>query len=251
MNQNPFIWLNDPLNYRGPNGVVAHLAEHVQYSVIAVGLGAAIALPLGLALGHSGRFAFLVSGANAVRALPTVGVLILFVVMISPHIGGRGDAAYLIPTEIVLVLLAVPPILSNTYAGVQSVAPETRDAAFGMGMTGRQVLLGVELPGSLPLIFSGLRSAVLQVVATATIAAYVGLGGLGRLVYDGQSVQDYAQSTAGALLVALLAVTSDLFLALCQRYAVSRGISGRFTTRSARMMGDAVEGELSQAGVAA
>jgi osmoprotectant transport system permease protein len=232
MNQNPIIWLNDPLNYQGRDGVWAHLAEHAQYSAAAVVIAAVIALPLGLILGHTGKLSLLVSAANALRALPTVGLLILFVVMISPHISGRGDAAYLIPTEIVLVVLAVPPILSNTFAGVQSVDPATRDAAFGMGMTGPQVLLRVEFPSSLPLIFSGLRSAVLQVVATATIAAYVGLGGLGRFVYDGLATQDYARSTAGALLVAILAVAADLLLAIAQRYTVSRGISGRFSRRA-------------------
>jgi osmoprotectant transport system permease protein len=232
VNQNPLIWLNDPLNYRGPDGVVAHLQEHLYYSVMALLIAAVVALPLGLLLGHTGRLASLVSAANALRALPTVGLLVLCVVMISPLITGTGDTAYLIPTEIVLVVLAIPPMLSNTYAGVQSVDPATRDAAAGMGMTGSQVLLRVELPSSLPLIFSGIRSATLQVIATATIAAYVGLGGLGRLVYDGLSVQDYARSSAGALLVALLAVAADLVLALAQRYTVSRGISGRFSRRA-------------------
>jgi osmoprotectant transport system permease protein len=232
MTSNPIVWLNDPLNYKGPDGVVTHLTEHLYYSGLALLIAAVIALPLGLLLGHTGRLSFLVSTANALRALPTIGLLILFVVMISPHITGTGDTAYLIPTEIVLVLLAIPPILSNTYAGVQSVNPATRDAAAGMGMTGGQVLLRVELPSSLPLIFSGVRSAALQVIATATIAAYVGLGGLGRFVYDGLAVQDYARSTAGALLVALLAVAADLVLAVVQRYTVSRGISGRFSRRT-------------------
>jgi osmoprotectant transport system permease protein len=141
---------------------------------------------------------------------------------------GKGDAAYLIPSEIVLVLLAVPPILSNTYAGVQNVDPAARDAAVGMGMTGRQVLLRVELPCSLPLVMSGLRSAALQVIATATIAAYVSLGGLGRLVFDGQAQQLYPKMVSGALLVAALAMVTDLLLALVQRVIVSRGLSGRY-----------------------
>ena len=130
----------------------------------------------------------------------------LLVVIIAPHFYGRTNAGYLIPTEIVLVLLAVPPILSNTYAGVQNVSPAVRDAAFGMGMTGPQVLSRVELPNALPLIFSGFRSATLQVIATATIASYVTLGGLGRFIYDGLAQQDYPQMISGGLLVAALAL---------------------------------------------
>jgi osmoprotectant transport system permease protein len=165
--------------------------------------------------------------------LPTLGLLIFFVVLISPHVHGKGDAAYLIPSEIVLVLLAIPPILSNTYAGVQNTDPAARDAAVGMGMTGPQVLLRVELPCSLPLVMSGLRSAALQVIATATIAAYVSLGGLGRMVFDGQAQQLYPKMVSGALFVALLAMTTDLLLAVLQRFIVSRGLSGRYTGTTA------------------
>jgi osmoprotectant transport system permease protein len=168
-----------------------------------------------------------VSAANAIRALPSVGLLVLLVVIIAPHFYGRTDTGYVIPTEIVLVLLAVPSILSNTVAGVQNVDPAVRDAAYGMGMTGPQVLFRVELPNALPLIFSGFRSATLQVIATATIASYVTLGGLGRFIYDGLAQQDYPQMISGGLLVAALALVSDLLLALAQRYAVSRGITGR------------------------
>jgi len=125
------------------------------------------------------------------------------------------------------VLLAVPPIMSNTYAGVQNVEPAARDAAFGMGMTGQQVLFRVELPNALPLMFSGLRSATLQVIATATIAAYVTLGGLGRFIYDGLAQQDYPQMISGGLLVAALALAADLLIALVQRLVVSPGITGR------------------------
>jgi osmoprotectant transport system permease protein len=126
----------------------------------------------------------------------------------------------------VLVLLALPPILANTYAGVGSVDPAVRDAARGVGMTASQVLLRVELPCALPLISAGLRSATLQVVATATIAAYIGLGGLGRYLIDGIALGDYPQTAGGAVLVAVLAVVLDGILALVQRRAVSPGISG-------------------------
>jgi osmoprotectant transport system permease protein len=227
-------WLNDPLNWTMSGGILDQLVAHLQYALIAMVIAGALALPAGLLIGHSGRGRWIVSAANALRALPVVGLLILLYVMIAPHIHSRGDSVYLIPTEVVLVLLAIPPILSNTYAGVQNVDPAVRDAAAGMGMRGGQVMRQVEFPNALPLILSGIRSATLQVIATATVAAYLGLGGLGRFVYDGQASQDFAQRDAGALLVALLAVAADLFLALIQRYAVSRGVSGRFASRSTR-----------------
>jgi osmoprotectant transport system permease protein len=225
-----FGWLTDPAHWQSTpfdTGILAQLGAHVGFSAIALAIGLLIALPAGLAIGHTGRGTWVVSAANAIRALPTVGVLVLLVVIIAPHFFGRTNSGYLIPTEIVLVLLAIPPILSNTYAGVQNVEPAVRDAAFGMGMTGRQVLMRVELPNSLPLIFSGFRSATLQVIATATIASYVTLGGLGRFIYDGLAQQDFPQMISGGLLVAVLALLSDLVLAVVQRYTVSRGITGR------------------------
>jgi osmoprotectant transport system permease protein len=133
-----------------------------------------------------------------------------------------------IPSVIVLVLLAVPPILSGTYSGIQGVDPAARDAANGMGMRGSEVLRKVEIPCSLPLMLSGIRSATLQVIATATIAASISLGGLGRYLIDGLSVSDYAEMASGAILVALLALVMDGVLALVQRTAVSPGLTGKF-----------------------
>lgn len=243
------VWLNDPDNWRGTQfttGILDQLQTHLTYSVIAVVIALLIGLPLGLFIGHSGRATSLISGLNAVRALPTVGVLVLLVVVIAPHFHGRTSTGYVIPTLIVLVLLAVPPILSNTFAGVQNVDPAVRDAAYGMGMTGPQVLWKVELPNSLPLIFSGLRSATLQVIATATIAAYVTLGGLGRFIYDGLAQQDYPQMISGGVLVAALALLADLVLALVQRYTVSRGLTRRFARST---VGGAVAADLEEAEV--
>lgn len=217
--------------WSGPDGVPARVLEHLQYSLLALLVAVAIGLPLGLLIGHTGRGTSAVAGlANALRALPSIGLLVLFVVLLAPRIAGSGDTAYLVPTEIVLVLLAVPPVLTSTFAGVQNVDAGARDAAAGMGMTGWQVLARVELPCALPLVLSGVRSAALQVVATATIAAYVSLGGLGRLVFDGLAQQDYPQMASGALLVAALAVALDLVLALLQRLLVSPGLSGRSST---------------------
>jgi len=231
---NTWSWLFDGANWRdslGQPGIATQLGNHVEYSAIALGIALAIGLPLGLLIGHSGRAGYLVSVVNGVRALPSIGLLVLFYVILAPHFHGRGNAVFLIPTEIVLILLAVPPILANTYAGVQNVSPDARDAARGMGMTGAQVLWKVEFPNALPLIFSGLRSATLQVISTATVAAYVGLGGLGRFVYDGLASHDFPQVTSGAILVAVLALVADLALALVQRYSTSRGVSGRFARR--------------------
>jgi osmoprotectant transport system permease protein len=234
-----FDWLSDSTHWQSTNfdtGILAQLGAHLQYSAIALAIALVLALPLGLWIGHTDRATWVVSAANAIRALPSVGLLVLLVVIIAPHFYGRTDTGYVIPTEIVLVLLAIPSILSNTVAGVQNVDAAARDAAYGMGMTGPQVLFRVELPNALPLIFSGLRSATLQVIATATIASYVTLGGLGRFIYDGLAQQDYPQMISGGLLVAALALASDLLLALLQRYTVSRGITGR-TSRSDRSGG--------------
>ncbi|MEO6703939.1 MAG: ABC transporter permease subunit [Jatrophihabitantaceae bacterium] len=222
-------WLSASAHWTSPDGVPARLREHLQYSLIALLIAALIAIPIGLLIGHTRRGTFVVIAiANSFRALPTVGLITFFYILLAPHIHGTGNASYYIPSEIVLVLLAIPSMLSNTYAGIDNVGPEIKDAALGMGMTGWQVLWRVELPNALPLIFSGVRSSFLQVIATATVTAYVGLGGLGRLLVDGLSQQDYPQMASGAVLVAVLALVVDLILALVQRYTVSRGITGRY-----------------------
>jgi osmoprotectant transport system permease protein len=231
-------WLNDPAHWRDRpadsfTGIPSEVLTHLRFCAIALGIALAIALPAGLAIGHAGRARWVVTAVNALRSIPGVGLLVLLSVLISPHFYGRTDLGYLIPTEIVLVLIAIPPILANTYAGVDAVDPDVRDAAKGMGMTGADVLWRVELPNSLPLIFSGGRSAALQVIATATIASYFPLGGLGRYIYDGFHQQDYPQMVSGGVLVALLAVLVDLVLALVQRFAVSRGVSRRFSHKTA------------------
>ncbi|MDQ2837920.1 MAG: ABC transporter permease [Actinomycetota bacterium] len=225
-------WLSTSAHWHGPDGIPVHLKEHLQYSLVALLIAGVIALPLGMVIGHTGRGSFVVVAiANSFRALPTVGLLTFFYILISPHIHGTGNATYFIPSEIVLILLAIPSILTNTYAGIDAVDPAVRDAARGMGMRGSQVLRQVELPNALPLIFSGIRSAFLQVIATATVTAYVGLGGLGRYLIDGLSQRDYPQMASGAVLVAVLALLIDIVLALIQRYTVSRGITGRYSRK--------------------
>ncbi len=218
-----WAWLTDPAHWSGSDGIARRIVEHVAYCLVAVGVAALIAVPLGLLIGHTGRGTVLIaSTANALRALPTLGLVILLVLLVSPHLGG--DLAFVGPAIAVLVLLAIPSILAGTYAGVRQVDPAARDAARGMGLSGWQVLWQVEVPGATALIMSSIRSAMLQVVATATIAAYVSLGGLGRFLIDGQAVRDYPQMLGGAVLVAVLALVVDLLLIAVQRFATPRGL---------------------------
>lgn len=238
-------WLTSGDAWSGSDGILARLLEHVTYTAIVVLLASLIAVPTGLWIGHSGRGRWLVTGANALRAVPTLGLLFALTLVLLPVL--PGDAAYLVPSVAVLVLLAIPPILSGTYAGVEAVEPATRDAARGIGMTGREVLTQVELPIALPLVLSGVRAAVLQVVATATIAAYVGLGGLGRFLIDGLATQDYASTAGGAILVALLALGLDAPFALLARLLVSPGLTGR-TPRSQRRDARSIDTDPTPAG---
>jgi osmoprotectant transport system permease protein len=218
-------WLTDGTSWSGGDGIPARAWEHVFYSGSALALAALVAIPLGLAVGHTGKGRFLaVNITGAFRAIPSLGLLFIGIMLLSPRL--TGEASVLVPTVLVLTVLAVPPILAGAYAGVEQVDAAARDAATGMGMTGSEVLWRVEVPCALPLIASGLRSAALQVIATATLAATVGLGGLGRFLIDGLSVRDYAQMAGGALLVAALALLVDLAASLLQRLAVSPGLTG-------------------------
>ena len=221
-----FDWLTTGANWSGASGVFARLLEHLGYTLLALAIAVIIAIPIGAAIGHTGKFTGLVSGlANALRALPTLGLLILLALWGLHSL--KGNVALLGPAIAVLVILAVPPVLSNTYAGIANVDPAARDAAKGMGMTGREVLTKVELPVAMPLIMSGVRSAFLQVVATATIAAVISLGGFGRYVIDGLAQQNYSMMVAGAILVAVLAIIGDRILALIAHFVVSPGLTGR------------------------
>jgi osmoprotectant transport system permease protein len=211
-----FGWLFDPTHWAGPTGVPQRLVEHLGYTALTLLIALVIAVPLGAWIGHTGKGGFLVVGlANGLRALPTLGLLVLLVGAIG--IGLTGPL-------VALVVLAVPPILAGTYAGVRNVDGAVVDAARGMGMRGRDVLFGVELPNALPLIIGGVRSAVLQVISTATIAAFVALGGLGRFIVDGLAVRDFGQMIGGSLLVAGLAIVADLLLAGLQKLLVSPGL---------------------------
>lgn len=210
-------YLFDSFNWSGPEGITARIVQHIWYTFAALGLSALIALPIGLRIGHTRRGAFLaINIGNAARALPSLGLLMI-AVLLTNQIG-------FLPVLIALVALGIPPILTSTYAGLSGVDPATIDAARGMGMTGREILTKVEIPIALPLIISGLRGATLQIVSTATIAALVSLGGLGRYVVDGLKLRDFPQMFSGALLVALLAIVLDLLFALVGRLTVSKGL---------------------------
>ncbi|MDL5157144.1 ABC transporter permease [Actinomycetospora termitidis] len=207
-------WFSAPAQWSASTGIPARLLQHLGYTALAVLVGAVIAVPLGLYIGHTGRGRLLVVGlANGLRALPELGVLVLFVLLI-----GLG----LTPVVLALMLLAIPPLLAGTYSGISGVDPAAVDAARGIGMTESQILFQVELPNALPLMVAGLRTAVLQVVATATIAAFVSLGGLGRYIVDGQAQRDFTQMAGGAILVALLAIVLEVALQGLQR-AVTPG----------------------------
>ena len=192
-------------NWLGPVGLAARILEHLEYTLAAVAVSVLIAVPIGLIIGHTGRGAFVVvSAVNGLRALPTLGVLLLTVLW-----WGLGLA----PPIAALMLLGIPPLLAGTYAGISSVDAAVVDAARSMGMTEMQVLMRVEVPNALPLILGGLRTATLQVVATATVAAYASLGGLGRYLIDGIRVRQFHIAVVGALMVAALALLLDAALA--------------------------------------
>ncbi len=219
-------WLTAAAQWQGPDAVPTRVAEHLAYSAAALALAAVVAVPAGLWVGHTGRGQVLVVNlAGTLRAIPSLGLLFVAVLVVGPRL--QGDAAFLAPALLVLAVLAVPPIMAGAYAGVAQVDPAARDAAKGTGMTGREVLFRVEVPCALPLLFSGFRSAALQVVATATLAATVGLGGLGRFLIDGLTVRDYGQMAGGAVVVAVLALAVDGLVAVLQRLVVSRGLTGR------------------------
>ena len=221
-----WAWLTDPANWSGATGIPARLAEHLQYTAVAVLIAAVIAVPLGAYIGHTNRGVTLIVGlVNAFRALPELGLLILLVL-------SMGILLAVEALTIVLVLIAIPPLLAGTYAGVRNVDRSVVDAARGMGMRERDVLLKVELPNALPLVLGALRTAVLQVIATASIAAYVALDGLGRYVIDGLAFRKFEQMAGGAVLIAALAVLVELVLIGVQRLVVSPGLRTHQVRRS-------------------
>jgi osmoprotectant transport system permease protein len=212
-------WLTDPAQWSGPDGIPVRTLQHLWYSLLATAIAAAIALPIGILIGHTGRGALLaVNLTNLGRAIPSLGIIILTFTLV-----GFG----IVPVLVALTALAIPPIVTNSYIGIRSVDRDVREAAEGMGMRGRQVLWQVELPVAMPLIMAGIRTSAVQVVATATLAAFVGLGGLGRYLIDGLSQRDLSQVVGGAILVAVLSLATELLLGRVQTLVVSKGLAGR------------------------
>ena len=209
-------WLKQPQQWHGSEGIPIRILEQLYFTGLALVIAALIAIPLGVLIGHTGRGAVLVVNvANAWRAIPTLGLLVLLAIWI-----GFSVLAWLVP----LVVLGIPPILVNVYEGVGGVDPELKDAARGMGMTPWQQVTKVEIPMALPLILVGLRTSAIFVVATATIAAYIGLGGLGRFIIDGLASDQYGPVAGGALLVVILAVLVLALFAGLSRLVVPAGL---------------------------
>ena len=209
-------WLAEPGRWTGPDGVPMRTLEHLGYTVLGVLVAALIAVPVGLFVGHTGRGKTVaVAAAGAARALPTLGLVTLFGLLL-----GIGLTAPLLS----FVILAIPSLLAGAYSAIESADPATVDAARAQGMTEAQILTRVELPLGLPLLIGGFRGATMQVVATAMLAAYVGNGGLGRYIFQGLGSQDYPQMIAGSLLVIALALVLDLTLLLTQRLTAPAGV---------------------------
>ena len=214
-------WFADPAHYQGSDAVQTRLLEHLALSGLAVLVAALVALPIGLWLGHTGRLAFVaVNVANVGRALPSLALLALAL----PISFALGLGLGFWPTFLALIPLAIPPILTNAYVAVQSVDRDVTEAARGMGVSELGILGSIELPLALPLILAGVRTASVNVVATATLGALVAGGGLGRYIVDGLGLQEYDRLFAGALLVALLAIAVEVAFGTFERAAVSRGI---------------------------
>lgn len=204
-------WLTTAENWSGGEGITRRILQHLYYAVLTLGFASIVAIPLGLYIGHTGRLRTVaIAATGALRALPTLGLLTLFILWFG--IGLTGPI-------LALVILAIPPLLAGAYAGLESVDPHTVDAARAQGMTEIQILTRVEIPLALGLIVGGIRSAALQVIATATIASYVALGGLGRFIFDGMPVRDMPRVLGGAVLVIVLALLIDALLAGLQKWA--------------------------------
>lgn len=216
-------WFTDPAHWRGSDGIPIRILEHVELSLLAVLIGLALALPIGLFLGHTGRGAFVaLNVANLGRALPSLALLALALpVAFALHLG-----LGFWPTLFALVPLTIPPVLTNTYVAVRGVDREVVEAARGMGLGEAAILRAVELPIALPLILSGLRTAAVNVIATATLGALVAGGGLGRYIVDGLALQEYERLFAGAILVAFLAIAVEVGMGMVDRSVVSPGIRG-------------------------
>jgi len=217
-------WFTDPAHYQGVDAIQTRILEHLEVSGLAVLMGILVALPLGLYLGHTGRFAFVaVNVANIGRAIPSLAAIALAIPIAGTLLGVQNGLGFW-PTFLALIPLAVPPILTNAYVAVRGVDRDVIEAARGMGVSEAGILRRIEVPLALPLILAGIRTAAVNVIATATLGALVAFGGLGRYIVDGLALQEYDRLFAGALLVAVLAIAVEVALSTFERAAVSPGI---------------------------
>jgi osmoprotectant transport system permease protein len=225
-------WFSDGQHWSGPGGVPIRVLEHVEISAAGVALALLVAIPVGLLIGHRHRGQFVaVSIANLGRAIPSFAILSIVFQLMLHYVGRRAFGFW--PTVISLFLLAVPPILTNTYVGVEGVDRDTVEAARGMGMTGGQILSRLEVPLAIPLMIAGIRTAAVQVVATATLAALIAGGGLGRYIIDGFAQGDTPQVLAGAVLVAVLAIVTEVGFGVLERAVSPRTSSQGWRRRRA------------------
>ena len=209
-------WFGDGANWQGVDGMPNRLWEHATMCVLALLSALVLALPVGLVMGHTGRGgALVINVSNLGRAIPSFAIIVL-----AAQVYGIGAT----PAYIALVALAVPPIVTNSFTAIQGVDREVRESAVGMGLTGRQVLTRVELPMGMPLIMAGVRTSGVQIVATATLAAIVGWGGLGRYVIDGLATRDFVEVFAGAFAVGVLSILTEIGLGALQRALVPKGL---------------------------
>jgi osmoprotectant transport system permease protein len=209
-----FDWFTTATHWHGPQGIPQRMFEHLELSIAAIVTAAVLALPVGLVLGHLRKGGVVaVNVANVGRALPSFALLVL-----AENVFGIGGT----PAYIALVALGVPPMVTNTFIGMRDVDADVREAARGMGMSGTQVLFKAELPMAMPLILAGARTSAVNIVATATLAAVIAGGGLGRFIIDGLAQHDYPQLFGGAVLVALLSVVTEGVFSLAQRRAAAR-----------------------------
>ena len=217
-------WFTDPAHYQGTDAVQTRILEHLAVSGLAVLVGLLLALPAGLYLGHTGRFAFVaVNVANIGRAIPSLAAIALAIPIAGTLLGVQNGLGFW-PTFLALIPLAVPPILTNACVALRGVDKDVIEAARGMGVGELGILRRIELPLALPLILAGIRTAAVNVIATATLGALVAFGGLGRYIVDGLALQEYDRLFSGALLVALLAIVVEIALSTFERAAVSPGI---------------------------
>jgi osmoprotectant transport system permease protein len=218
-------WFTDPANWTGRDAIQQRLSEHVVISTTAVAIGLLLALPVGLYIGHTGRGGFLaISLANVGRSVPSYALL---VILFGVFVQATRDSTIFTngPTLLAMIALAIPPIVTNAYVGLRDVDRDLVEAARGMGMRGSQILRRVELPLAMPVVLAGIRTATVQVVATAALGAVIGGGGLGRYIIQGIARFDEARLLAGALMVAVLAIGAELLLGWLQRRLVSPGLA--------------------------